>query len=181
MARSRISPLSGAIVLVLLALGSSYAIYAMAHENDEVSTPAGLKVENRTVSNQSDRATPYFNDQYGFGFTVPDGWTTKESKPSTGDIYLTVTLTDPASKERLMFSVMSPSQESLVRDSLSVITEKPVLIDSVEGIMLSGEDLKDGSAVTILLVKRGQYLYEVTSYASSGTLDLFASTINITK
>ncbi len=181
MAKLRIKPTSGIVILLLLAFGGGYGIYAMASATDQ--TQFGLRVINRNISankNASGEANTYVNSQYGIELARPADWNAVETTPvGLAEAMLTVTLTDPLSTERMIFSIFQPSMKETLRNSLSIESEGTALLGTLAADKWVGEDQKDGSPVTIITAESNGRLYEVTSYASESTLDSFLSAFKI--
>ncbi len=58
-------------------------------------------------------------------------------------------------------SVMPKSSESIVRNSLSVNQELPFTVNGHSGSQIIGQSLKDGSAITYLLITEGETMFFV--------------------
>lgn len=181
MAKHRIQPISGIVILSLLALGCGYGIYAMAR----VSEPAqiNLRTVNRDiVANTDNSGEPgiYANSTYGIQLAQPAGWKGVETTPiGIPDAMLTVTFTDPLTNNRLIFSIFKPAVINTLRNSLSITSESKTMLGTLSADKWVGEDLKDGSPVTIITAEQRGRLYEVTSYAPESTLDSFLSAFKI--
>ncbi|MFA5106801.1 MAG: hypothetical protein WC497_00565 [Patescibacteria group bacterium] len=181
MARLRIKPINGIIILLLLAIGGGYGIYTMASVTDQAQL--GLRVISRNIpsnGNAAGEANTYVNTQYGIQLTQPDGWNVVETTPiGLTEAALTVTLTDPLSTNRMIFSILQPSMKETLRSSLSIESEGTAMLGTLTAEKWVGEDQKDGSPVTIVTAESNGRLYEVTSYAPAETLDSFLSAFKI--
>lgn len=58
-----------------------------------------------------------------------------------------------------IITVMNDDMEGIVRESVGILTEEEVIINGQLGTKIAGASAKDGSAVTIILIKKGGRLY----------------------
>lgn len=175
--KKQISQVGGLVILLIMAIGGGFGIYATASSANQLDQMVVLSHDNLKTDGQI-----YFHDDYKFGFVYPDGWTlTEASTPPDSYAYFAVILRDPVTEDHLSFSLLNPSMEGIVRNSLSLEKESDLTFAMLSGTKLTGTDLKDGSLVTMVIARSDKYLYQITSYADESVLDNFIKGFNISK
>ncbi|MDD5567547.1 MAG: hypothetical protein PHH01_05120 [Patescibacteria group bacterium] len=176
-----INQVGGIVILLLLAVGGGYGIYATASSLDSASSPT-VTFQRNKIKNSNTNSTTYTSEKYGIEIRPPSGWiATEQTVDSAGLVFLSVKLTNQTNDDFATISVMDPELEGLVRNSLSIERESDTLLSGLSAKKLVGGNMKDGSPVTMILAEKGNYLYQITSYTSSDTLDKIIEEITIKK
>lgn len=161
------------LVVVLMLVAVYYFWVASRAPDDRLNTSPEILVNAQAANaNQAAANTAvasdeeYKNTDLQFIVRHPAGWTVETSRSGSGteEIFF-VGLVGKA--ERLNISVLSETMEGLVRNSLTIDSEKSLTIDGVPATKLIGKSLKDGSPYSVVLVKRAGRLYSISGTGSA--------------
>ncbi|MBU0707807.1 hypothetical protein KKG41_05555 [Patescibacteria group bacterium] len=177
-----IGQIGGTLLLLLLAIGGGYGIYATAsgvEQTDNESISVFRPVEDAVFDGTD--TDLYVSDEYGFHLVAPEGWSLSKITPSdgSGNTYISMILKHNVTEDFVSFNVLNPEMESIVRSSISIKEETDTTMGGQTAVQLEGTDLKDGSKVSIRLSNRDTYLYQLTSYTQPEALDIILSGITI--
>ncbi len=154
------------LLIVVLLLMIVYYLWMVYRENDTDVEVAIITIPDRsvTVSTEADMPTPelekYRDDKYGFELSYTDDWSVESETTGsqTTEIH-SITLSRDA--DSVTINIMDPDMEGLVRNSITSTTETTLTISGNNAIRLDGSSSKDGSSISVLLVKKSGSLYSI--------------------
>lgn len=154
------------LIIVLAIAAGLYYYWITAEKKSETNQNVVVytnqnKNLNLNVNNiNKESLKTYKNSDYNFQIQYPVSWEIKETSTGEGeDKIFSISLGDSAS-----LSIMSDSMEGIVKNSISINSEKEMKINGLESTKLEGGSAKDGSLVNIILIKKEGKLYTLRGY-----------------
>ena len=150
------------VILALVAGGYYFWVTSEKKLEEETEMSEGMVNVSQNINlniNQVSLET-YNNNDYNFQVQYPADWKIDETLVGEGDSEIfSVGIGESSS-----LSVMSDSMEGIVRNSISINSEKEITLNGLKATRLEGGDLKDGSETSMVLVKKEGRLYVLKGY-----------------
>jgi len=150
------------LVILVLVAGAYYFWMSSEKKSESPAVNENIVINtNQNINLNTNQATlkNYKNTDYYFIVDYPSTWSMKTNVSSSDKNEIFTAAFTTALDQRVSLSVMPEGLESAVRDSININTENDIKIDAVNGKKLDGTNTKDGSPVTIILVKLNNRLY----------------------
>lgn len=160
--QKRIQTISGIVLLVIVVmLMGIYFLWITARDDMDprspvivMFTPRDSQGEDSVIENKNVYSEHGFRVKYGEGWIL----STTRSGEEDNEIF-TVSL--DKDKERVLITVMPSTMESMIRESMSVDTEKSVMVSNITAQKLEGTSTKDGSPETVIILTQNGSLYSI--------------------
>lgn len=152
------------------------------NENQNVNSSTSLTVNENKNENNNENVNINENQNNNANTNTATGGENLENQES--DLGLTVigydnvtkTVNDEITNLDLdasnSISIMPQSYEGIVKNSISIQTEENIEVDGISGVKLTGGSAKDGSTVSLVIIKTNDQLYHF-----SGT-EVFLDNLN---
>ncbi|MDP3741249.1 MAG: hypothetical protein Q8R08_02885 [bacterium] len=100
----------------------------------------------------------YSSSELGISVRYPEAWQVEIDR----ELPHYFALVNPNDfNENISFNVTKPELENVIRSSLKIAAEERVTIDNLEGRFLKGLDSLDIATSNIILIKKGDKLYQI--------------------
>ena len=149
------------LIVVLIIAAGAYYFWVTSEKESEVNEEVTVVINQNNNLNTNQVSFEIYKDtDYNFQLEYPADQEIEEISTGEGENKIfTVSFGDSAS-----ISVTSTSMEGIVKNSISIDSEKEITIGGLKAARLEGGSLKDGSDVVMVLLNKDGKLYILQGY-----------------
>jgi len=151
-------------VVVVVVVGMLVGVYFLRlSQGDFINTnirPSLLPPKSQAQVIKDTSLEIYENSIHNFKVNYPKSWQATMSSTGEGESEI-FSLSLVGEGNDIGISVMSEDMEGIVRNSISVNKESKIEVNGVSAQKLEGGSMKDGSSVTMVLIKGQDRLYSI--------------------
>ena len=160
--QKRVQAISGIVLLVVVVmLMGIYFLWITARDDMDprspvivMFTPRDSQGEDLVIENKN------VYSEHGFRIEYGEGWTLSTTRSGEGDNEI-FTVSLDKEEERVLITVMPSTMESMIRESMSVDTEKSITVSNITAQRMEGTSTKDGSSETVVILIQNGTLYSI--------------------
>lgn len=151
-------------ILIIAGIGLLFYIHLAVRELEE----ANLELTKPASENLSDPSylgwKSFRSEVLGVSIKYPPHWQIEIDPEEANTVYLE----NPKNfNENVSISVVKPSLEKIIRQSLKIAEERAISVDLEKGVLIRGLDDKDRATSSVVLVKKGSKLYYIAGSAAA--------------
>lgn len=123
----------------------------------------------------------YINQAYTFKIKYPGHWKVRETPlPVYPDTFsVQVSFDSPSKQNEVSIQIRPKDDEGMIRESLKIMSEVKIRVSGIESTKITGLDHKHGAPVTLILIRKGSYLYIIEG--KGNTFNQMLSTLKFNK
>ncbi|XOU94502.1 MAG: hypothetical protein ACNFW9_00365 [Candidatus Kerfeldbacteria bacterium] len=154
---------SGLVLLVVVAM--LIGIYFLRIDSSYDLVPYNIdpnlvvyKTNVAIAAEETIKKVEYKDDNYNFKTNYSEDWKSENEITGEGEnVISSVTFTKGI--ESVSISVMAQSMEGVVKNSINIDKETNIKVNSQDAVRIDGGSSKDGSDITMILLKNNDNLY----------------------
>lgn len=139
---------------------------SLSSQNVNTGTNTNVAEEESTNTNTAplEQTTEYRNTEFGFSLEYPSSWKTDTNENGEGENRI-VNFIFGSNETGVTLIALPASMEGVVRESVSIVSEKKATINGIAATTIAARSSKDGSPVSLIFFSKGATLFDLNGPA----------------